>query len=186
MKKILLLLALTYFLVNFTCAQSTEVYREKVFRLNLINPGIEYEYAFLSKSTVLFNIGVGYGGSYPNLTKGASGWLYVITPFIDIQYRYYYNLNRRIEKGKNINYNSGDFFGFRSLSRGEDFDSNFTRSSEYDFAFGPIWGLQRSFYKINFLFDIGVIYYLDTIGNCGIIPMLELSISYNLFSNICK
>lgn len=153
------------------------------FRVNLINPGIEYESPVFNHSTVLVNVGIGYGESYPNLTINASGWLYSICPFIDVQYRNYYNLNKRLNKQKNINYNSGNFWGVRLLTRGKEFDSNFTRTSNIDFAFNPIWGLQRSFGKINFLFDVGVAYYFDNKGNDGISPTFEFGLGYNFDFN---
>jgi hypothetical protein len=154
-----------------------------VLRLNLINPGIEYELPVFDHFTVLFNVGIGYGESYPNLTINASGWLYSICPFMDVQYRNYYNLAKRLNKQKNISYNSGNFWGVRLLTRGKEFDSNFTRTSNIDFAVNPIWGLQRSFGKINLLFDIGISYYFDNIGNDGISPTFEFGLGYNFDLN---
>lgn len=150
-----------------------------VLRLNFLNPGIDYETPVLSKSTVSVNLGLGYGGSYRALTSDASGWLYMIAPFADVHYRNYYNLQKRASKNKNTAYNSANFWGVRTLVRGEAFSSNFTRTADYDFAVGPTWGIQRSYGKINLLFDLGAIYYFDTKGNGGFLPMLELNIGYN-------
>jgi len=151
----------------------------KVLRINAINPGIEYETPLFNQSTFAVNVGVGYGGSHPNLTTYASGWLYLIAPFADIHYRNYYNLEKRLDKGKSIQYNAGNFWGLRMLTRGKALSSNFTRTNDYDFAVGPTWGLQRSFGKINLLFDVGFVYYFDTKGNDGFVPTLELNIGYN-------
>jgi len=96
--------------------------------------------------------------------------------------KHYYNLENRNKKGRSIEYNSGNFFGIRLLSRGKAFDSNFHRTSNYDFSIGPIWGSQRSYSRIHILFDIGFNYYFDGKGNGGIIPMVEINIGYNLFS----
>jgi len=154
-----------------------------VIRLNVINPGVEYELPVLDHSTVLFNIGIGYGESYPQTTLYASGWLYLIVPFTDIQYRSYYNLDKRLSKGKNIKNNSGNFWGIRLLTRFKELDGNFIRTSNIDFAVNPIWGLQRSFGKINLLFDIGIAYYFDNIGNDGISPTIEFGLGYNFDLN---
>lgn len=155
------------------------VLASKVLRINAINPGIEYEAPLFNQSTFSINVGVGYGGSHPNLTTYASGWLYLIATFADIYYRNYYNLEKRLKKSKSIQYNAGNFFGLRMLTRGKALSSNFSRTSDYDFAIGPTWGLQRSFGKINLLFDIGFVYYFDTKGNDGFVPTLELNIGYN-------
>lgn len=168
-------------IISFTASFAQEpLNTSKVLRINAINPGIEYEMPVFNQSTFSVNLGVGYGGSHPNLTTYASGWLYLISPFLDLHYRNYYNLEKRIKKGRNINFNAGNFWGVRMLTRGKALSSNFTRTSDYDYAVGPTWGLQRSFGKINLLFDLGFVYYFDTKGNNGLIPTLELNLGYNL------
>ncbi|MEE4196921.1 MAG: hypothetical protein V2I54_04700 [Bacteroidales bacterium] len=177
-KTILLLTAVVVFMnPGFTQESSVS---QQVLRMNVMNPGIEYEIPLFSQSTLAVNLGVGYGGSHPNLTTNASGWLYLIAPFADIHFRNYYNFNNRLDKGKNIQYNAGNFLGVRMLVRGKTLSSNFTRTSNYDFAIGPAWGVQRSFRRINLLIDLGFAYYFDTRGNDGFTPMLELNLGYNL------
>lgn len=161
-------------------SQQIEKNTNKVLRVNFLNPGLEYEIPVLKKSTIAFNLGVGYGASYPELTIYASGWLYMLSPFLDLHYKCYYNLDKRASKGKNICCNSGNFWGLRVLARGEAIKSNFIRTSDYDFSIEPTWGLQRSFGKMNLLFDLGVNYYFDAKGNSGFSPMLELNIGYNI------
>ena len=174
-KRILIILCIfLYALHGFS-----QGYTSSVFRVNLINPGIEYESPVFKQSVVLYNVGVGYFGSYPNLTTSASGWLYSIRPFIDVQFRNYYNLEKRLLKKKNVSYNSGNFWGVRLLTSGKDYKSNFRRTSNVDFAINPIWGLQRSYGEINLVFDIGMAYYFDNKGNGGISPTLEFGIGYN-------
>lgn len=177
-KKTFLLISALVIICNHSFSQES-VKTNKVLRINAINPGIEYEAPLFNQSTFVVNIGVGYGDSNPNLTTYASGWLYMIAPFSDIHYRNYYNLEKRLNKGKSIHYNAGNFWGLRMLTRGKALSSNFTRTSDYDFAAGPTWGLQRSFGKINLLFDVGFVYYFDTKGNDGFAPTLELNIGYN-------
>ena len=179
MKKVTLIILIVVLYVSQGYTQENPKNTSSVFRVNFINPGIEYELPVFNQSTVLFSVGVGYGESYPNLTTNASGWLYSICPFVDVQYRNYYNLEKRLNKQKNISYNSGNFWGIRMLTRGKEFDSNFTRTSNIDFALNPVWGLQRSYGKINFLFDVGIAYYFDDKGNDGVSPTLEFGLGYN-------
>ncbi len=181
MKKFFLL---TVVIILSLCSYSQEVSpsSSNVFRINLINPGIEYETKFSQESTFSINLGVGYGGSYKEITSSASGWLYMYSPFLDLQYKHFHNLENRIKKGLPIEYNSGNFLGIRFLTRGKAFDSNFYRTSDYDFSVGPMWGLQRSYNRVHILFDIGLNYYFDGKGNGGVTPMVELNIGYNLFS----
>lgn len=96
--------------------------------------------------------------------------------------RNYYNLSKRIRKDKNVAYNSANFVGLRFLARGPEIEksANFYRTSEFDYALAPVWGLQRSFNRIHLLFDIGPYIYFDMKGNYGFLPMFELNIGYNL------
>lgn len=61
---------------------------EKETRVTFINPGIEFEWPIAFTSTINFQAGVGYGGSYPELTTGfKSGVQALIFPYLDGQYR---------------------------------------------------------------------------------------------------
>lgn len=180
MKKLVILI-FGVLIINLVYSQNSDKQTTNVLRINIINPGIEYELAIMNHSAIIANAGFGYGGSYPNLSSYANGFVYSIVPFLDLQYRNYYNFEKRLSKGKNIESNSGNFWGLRMLSRGEALASNFTRTSDYDFAFSPVWGLQRKYGKINVLFDIGPIYYFDLKGNDGIFPIIfEFSLGYNI------
>lgn len=151
------------------------------FRFNFINPAIEVERAIGYKSTISTGIGVGYGGGYPDLTSGGSGFISIISPFLDVQYKRFLNFEKRAAKGKSTMNNSANFVSLRFLTRGESISENVTRTSSYDFAIGPTWGLQRSLgEKFHLLFDIGPVYYFDTQGNGNIFPLIiQLNFGYN-------
>ena len=176
MKKIILIVLS---LIAIQLSINAQEYATSVFRVNMINPGIEYEFPVFDQSTILFNGGLGYGASYPNLTTYANGWLYLIVPFVDVQFRNYYNLDERLEKGKNISCNSGNFFGLRMLTRFKELGGNFNRTSNVDLAINPVWGLQRSYGNINLLFDVGIAYCFDGKGNDGVVPTIEFGLGYN-------
>jgi len=180
MKKLLItILGFLFFMTSYS--QENERTTETILRLNVINPGIELEIPIFNKSTISTNLGIGYGGSFPNLTSAASGWLYMITPFIDIEYRKIYNQDKRKVKEKNIEYNSGNYWGVRLLTRGKEITSNVNRTDDIDFSVGPTWGIQRNYGKIHFLFNMGPVYYFDTKGNSGIFPFVaQLNIGFNV------
>ncbi len=73
MKKIIFLICSVTVFSSQGFSQETIKNTSTVLRINFLNPGIEYETPVFNKSTVSMNLGVGYGGSYPNLTSGASG-----------------------------------------------------------------------------------------------------------------
>jgi len=156
---------------------------EKVLTLNFINPGIDFETPIGQKTTIAINAGIGYGTSYPELSTTGTGFLYLISPFVDLQTRKYYNLNKRNDLGKNTNMNSGNFYGLRFLSRSKEFKSNFERDNDIDFAIGPTWGLKRTYNRINLIFDIGPIIYWDK-ASTGFFPLtFELNLGYILTKN---
>lgn len=179
MNKLILVLGLLTSLNVF--GQETEKNLQKVFRINLISPGLELELPVSGKSTVAVNPGMGVHGSYLNLDYTASGITYYISPFLDLSYKKIYNQQKRISKGKNIDYNSGNYWGFRLLTNFKEIKShNIIRKDDLSFDFGPTWGIQRSYGKMHLLFDIGPVYYFDSKGNNGFFPiMLQLNIGFN-------
>ena len=157
---------------------------EKIWRINFINPSVEIELPTGELSSFSAGLGVGYGGAYPELTIGSpNGFVYIIAPILDLQQKWYYNFNKRIKKNKNVIGNSGNFFSFRLVTRGPSIADNINRTSDFDFAIGPTWGLQRRYGKsFHLLFDFGPQYYFDTEGNGGVFPInaqLNLGIDLN-------
>ena len=173
-------------IVNIICysqVDETDSYKtEEVFRLNFLNPGVEYEMPTGTYSTFSAGLGVGYGGSYPDLSdKESSGLIYMIAPFLDLQHKWYYNLEKRLSKNKSISNNSGNFISARFLTRGHSIADNLDRTSNFDFAVMPTWGLQRSYNdKFHLLFDIGSLYYFDSKGNGNFFPiMFQINLGFD-------
>ncbi len=154
----------------------------KVWRINFLNPAIELEYPISNKSTISSAIGIGYNGAYPDLTYGGDGFIYIIAPFLDVQYKYFYNFKKRQNKNRTIKNNSGNFISLRLISHGPSIMENINRTSDFDFAFGPTWGIQRKYGKnFHFLFDVGPQYYFDTYGNGNIMPiMVQINLGFDL------
>lgn len=88
-------------------------------------------------------------------------------------------------KSKNLEYNSGNYWGIRFLTKFNEFDIGTNdREDNLDFALSPTWGLQRAYGKVHFLFDIGPAYYFDTKGNSYFFPfMIHLNLGYNLLGS---
>lgn len=154
----------------------------KIYRVNFLNPAVEAEFPLSSRAVVSGALGIGYGGGYPDLTYGGSGFIYIISPFMDLQYKYLYNIDRRWQAGKSTKGNSANFISFRFISRGPSIAENVNRTSDFDFAFGPTWGLQRRYGKrFHFLLDMGPQYYFDTEGNGFIWPlMVQINLGIDL------
>ena len=165
--------------------EKNRIETKKVFRVNFLNPAIELEVPTGQYSAFSSALGIGYDGGYPDLTYASgSGFIYVISPFADFQHKWFYNLNKRDRNKRKTYNNSGNFVSLRLKTRGKSIAENVTRTSDFDFAFGPTWGIQRNFGKnFHFLLDLGPQYYFDTKGNGNIWPIiLQLNLGYNLKS----
>jgi len=163
------LLLLFVFLFSYSHAQDTE----KVWRINIINPGIEYEHPVTTETTLSVNLGIGYSGAYPNLSETTgTGGLYAFAPFADIQYKWFYNLGKRDFQSKTVEHNSANFLSLRFRTRGKSIEDNFERYANYDFAIGPTWGIQRKYGNFHLLLDLGPQFYFDSKGNSGFWPLM--------------
>ena len=171
------------FLFFFFCSVATAQKTENVYRINFLSPGIEAEISTGKSSTFSANAGITYIGSYPHISTSvpANTFLYSINPFLDIQEKLYYNLNKRTEKGKSAANNSGNFVSIRNVTFFNSISSNFETYANLNFAVGPTWGFQRSSSKLHFLFDVGPQFYFDTKGHSGIWPvMIQINLGLNL------
>lgn len=154
---------------------------EKVWRVNFLNPAIELEMPTAQKSTFTTSLGIGYSGAYPDLTFGGSGFVYIIAPFLDLQHKWFYNFEKRSQNQKRTAGNSGNFWSIRLVSTGPSIAENISRTSDFHFAIGPTWGIQRRYSKkFHILFDIGPQYYFDTVGNGNFWPiMIQLDLGFD-------
>lgn len=183
MKKCILIFLSGLFTILTYAQENTEVGTGKVWRINFLNPGVELEIPTGQYSTFSTGLGIGYGGGYPDLTYTVgSGYIYIISPFLDVQEKWFYNLNKRASKNRTTENNSGNFISLRLITRGNSIAENVHRTSDFDFAIGPTWGIQRKYGKnFHLLFDFGPQYYFDTIGNGNIWPlMLQLNLGFDL------
>ena len=146
-----------------------------LFKINLLAPGLEYEVALGSSTTLNIN---------PYLTGGyASSEGLLIFPAIQGQFRKYYNLMRRQAKGKRTVGNSGNFIGLAGFGVGRPITnaegSNIFRSY---YGAGPVWGLQRTYRsKFNLGLSGGVGYAFSTYSNDQqIVLLLNLRIGWVL------
>jgi len=151
----------------------------KEVRLNVLNPGIAWENPLGKNTTIEYNLGIGYNGSYPwlNTIYGESGFQGQIAPFIDIQGRNYYNLEKVAEKERK----SKKFVALRYLFYGPRIAGNVRTNENYSMAVGPTWGFKRAYEKWTLLGSVGPIYYFDLTGTDGVFPInFEINLGYRL------
>ncbi|GAA0872474.1 hypothetical protein GCM10009117_16210 [Gangjinia marincola] len=189
MNKFLLMLAFTSALLsngqnsNSTVAQndSTQPGVEKfLFKIKAFPFGIEGEVGLgrtttlVAEGAFLFGFSVNNEDEFNDEDETDFVWL----PWVDLQFRQYYNFQKRLADGKDIRFNSGNFFALKYLTYfvvGDD-----DAEENYLSAFGPVWGLQRNYQEHwNIAFEAGLGAYWNSSGGAAPIPIISFNVGYN-------
>ena len=140
---------------------------------NFLLPGLVFEQGISEKSTLSAEATMGFAYRSSDIFDDGFG----IFPIGRLQYRYYYNFERRLQNGNTITGNSANYiaptFGMQSgnaIVGDLDYDSN------YFGGLGVVYGLQRTAPKgFNFRLEIGPAYYFDEFeSGFGLMAALKL------------
>ncbi len=136
MKKIVVVLL---FIVPVWCsAQSQKQLETGLFKVNLLLPGINYEFGTSEQSTLNLELGL-----IPDW-NGAFDFF----PYLGADYRYFTNLERRLDKSKNISGNSGNYVAFSNrVQVSAPLLGNFEYDTPLLYAGGVVYGIQRTYDK---------------------------------------
>lgn len=172
MKRLLFSILFLTTLVSF----SQETTTNSQFSLNLLAPSAEYELAVSDNSTVDMNLGIGFAYHKSSYSGEAFG----IYPGFEAQYRYYYNFEKRADKGKKASENSGNYIaGLASITGGKPIIGDLQYSNDYGGFVGPAWGLQRVYnsgFKLNLNLGIGMGF--NDAGNTYLTPLFGLQLGW--------
>jgi hypothetical protein len=144
MKSIIMLLAALALATASITAQKVE---DQIWGISVgISPIILYNETTLSDQVTLRSeLNVGFGWTSGNAYTGGSEWAFI--PAIVVEPRYYYNLEKRFNKGKITHNNSGNY-----LSLGLGYQPGLAIGTENTYAhpalsFIPKFGVKRSIGK---------------------------------------
>ena len=141
-------------------------------RFNLFSPGIDFEIGLFKNQTIFGGLGLGFAYYEEGYAFGLA---------LNTEYRFYYNLKKRIRQNKVIAGNSGNYIGaaraiffdplvFATDIPGEDFNIGY---------YGALYGIQRTFKKgLNIDVSTGVGYYRGDGALSGLGPILNLMIGW--------
>ncbi|MFX0555235.1 hypothetical protein ACOCEA_00455 [Maribacter sp. CXY002] len=140
---------------------------------NLFAPGISYELGLFRNQSVSSSLGLGMATFEPG---------YVIGLAMNNRYRYYHNFKRRIDSGKNVSGNSGNYIAaaqailFSQLR----LTTNVLGPDDFNLGFyGMAYGIQRTYSKgFNFTAEIAAGYYKGDGIPSGLGPMLSLNFGW--------
>lgn len=147
------LLFLLFISTTYAQDEVTSVAKNQ-FKINMLYPGFVYEHGFSEKNTLYSEVALGVGYRYNSFYDKGTAFFF---PLINEQFRHYYNLQKRANKGKRTAYNSGNYIAFNALYQFESISTN-KDYSEYcpSFTIGALWGLQRTYKgRFNLEFNLG-------------------------------
>lgn len=154
-------------------AQSGKNVENHQLTLNALLPGIIYEQGLSQNSTIAAEATMGFAYVESSFTDDGFG----IYPIGRVQYRHYYNFQRRLERGKNIAGNTGNYIAPTiAIQGGKAVIGNLDHVSDYFGGIGVVYGLQRTGQKgLQFRFEVGPGYFFDEFeSNFGIFLALKL------------
>ncbi|WPO78610.1 hypothetical protein [Flavobacterium sp. KACC 22761] len=124
------------------------------FKINVLFPGFVYEHGFSEKNTLYSEATVGLGTSHSDYYDESDTYVAI---GITEQFRHYYNLQKRANKGKRTERNSGNYLAFNATYyskpiAGDKAYFNYVPST----VIAVLWGLQRTYKgKFNLEFSVG-------------------------------
>ena len=179
MKKIILLAIILGFMTSsYGQTPIPETKLSSLTKLDLGLQGIGLTFEPRLSNTLTTDLSFGFGGGY-NISEGSINY-HIFKPalYFCATPKYFYNLKKRINKGKTTQYNSGNYMGIRlkynmPLYKKSDIIRNSILTNIH-------WGIQRiigNHWTINS--NIGVGYAHDIDYNFGTIyPALDFKFSY--------
>ncbi|MGY5848949.1 hypothetical protein [Salegentibacter sp. F14] len=178
MKKTLLFCLCLFSLFSMRSQDQASV-KDGLLSINILTPGLEYEYGLSASTTLDLRVGTGFA-----YQKNSFGEGFGIYPIFNIQYRHYYNLAKRLEKGKEINNNSANYIALSGVVQaGKPIVGDLEYNEGFFGVIGPVWGLQR-YYGSGFKLDLnlGAGYGFNESGESFFSPLIGLRLGW-LLSN---
>ena len=166
-------LFLCLFVKAIGIAQSAKNVEDHQLTLNVLLPGVIYEQGLSQNSTIAAEATMGFAYVESSFTDNGFG----IYPIGRLQYRHYYNFERRLERGKRISGNTGNYISPTiAIQGGKAIIGNLNYMSDYFAGIGAVYGLQRTGQKgLQFRFEFGPGYFFDEFeSNFGIFLALKL------------
>ncbi|MRG44689.1 hypothetical protein GFS24_06170 [Chitinophaga sp. SYP-B3965] len=148
------LILLQLFILTSLFALGQEGLKSSQVKANLLFLGASasYEKSISRNISLNFEAGLNYGFVYSYNSTFGGDFGYTLAPNLSAEARHYYNLDKRLRRGKSITNNSGNFL---SLALGYTFTP-----IAYDNAYNnpsavltPSWGMQRGIGK-RFSFEL--------------------------------
>lgn len=140
MKKILLLL--TFFVLILTVKAQNASVEKSAFGIQIGTFGVWFHNEVRLNNQFVLRSEVGFSSEFIDGNKGMG---FLMAPGIYLEPRWYYNLNKRLSKSRNIAGNSGNFVSIKTSYHPDWFViSNYSDVKVFDqISIIPTWGIRR-------------------------------------------
>lgn len=146
------------------------------FRLNILNPGLTFEKGIGKTETLCLDTNIAW--TFTTSTKTGIA----LTPFGRLQFREYYNLEKRVSKNKNILKNSGNYIALNTSYYFKSINDNDFVYLDDGFNIGAAWGLQRTYKSgLNINLNTGLAYNFSNRREKSIHPLINFTIGWVFF-----
>ena len=144
--------ALLFFIsVNCFAQEKNEAEITNVTKITFLSPGVSYEMRIAKNQSIYSQGFMGISGGIGYSSNLGTTSYFHLDPALTLQYRYYYDLLKRENKGKRTEMNSANYISpvFETIFyKDRDYDEQFTINTV-----GVVWGLQRN-YRSRFSLDL--------------------------------
>lgn len=173
-----LLIILFFLLAIESFGQDTIKVEKKLFKINIINPGLTFEKSVSNTNTVSLDGNLSFGGNY----SSNNGWQLLVSPLIRSQFRHYYNFDRRNSDNRKTTGNSGNYISICTSYYFKSFNVEAFNVND-GFNLGGTWGLQRT-YKSSFNINLnaGLGYNFSQNQQKKIVPLINFTLGWSLFN----
>lgn len=168
--------------VNFVFTQDNSSLEDQ-FKIEFFFTGLGVSYEMPLSQKWLLDMGAGIGGgvdereSYPSVSDTPA-------PYFKSEFKYIYNRERRLAKGKRIENNLGNYIAVQTKYTARRFTENDIENLSYNALLAEVhWGTQSSLggnWLFNFHIGLGILRDLD--NNNGLMsPTIGLKFAHKLF-----
>jgi hypothetical protein len=182
MQKILLVIFLSIISFKATAQQKNIENLDNFGKIELGFHGLSFAYELPLSNKFAWENAIGAGMGMNAEPGSATYSLDVVrpVPFLKSKLKFVYNINKRIEKNKNIRNNAGNYIALQSkYSFGRVGNNSYNQSMLTELH----WGIQRNLGS-NFIFNthVGFGYLGDFTSNSGSLsPTIGLAFAYRIF-----
>ena len=176
MKKVIIILISLIAIQNLQSQTKATVVKKIQFKIDILTPGLSLENGIGDYSTIYSELGTSLGA---HKASNSNKPKFLISPYIKSQYRYYYNFEKRQNKGKNTFKNSGNFIAFSTSYYFKPISNSIYLSTYDGITLAPVWGLQRTYNSgLNINFNTGLGYTISSNKSNGIVPIINFTIGW--------